>query len=383
MGELSNRHPNVIGKINLTFEDFFLNFPDRAGDEELSNLRRRDEDYDRLSDAEFRIFVTVGHNHFKYELANRHYIRKLREQGKKIRIVFKPTSGMYNVLKKSGLLHRYQLKRAEGWGATKPPKEKSEEHSGHSAPGRLLLIAEQLIKRADRILDGATTVPDCIHGAILALEAQELLGYRTATTSLTAISLLHKLEVKAECMFYGVEYNKEVKERFREIRGQVEAVTRWVHPSIRTSSALNAGLEIVKEVRTIFQDFGQFDEENQCLSEERTLYRNLKASQSWLGKIARPFLWYFHIALSNFWVFLVFISLWIILPGVWYSQFSTNYDAFRTSASAFLDFHNLIEKQEWWNGFHWLFFIQGASGLVHLGIFISYVFMKVARRSGG
>ena len=52
-----------------------------------------------------------------------------------------------------------------------------------------------------------------MYGALLALEAQELLANRTPTTALEALAVRHELEVTAECMFYGVEYNFDVRRR--------------------------------------------------------------------------------------------------------------------------------------------------------------------------
>lgn len=70
-----------------------------------------------------------------------------------------------------------------------------------------MLIAETLLRRAEIFASEACTVKDYIKGAVLATEALEMLGGRTATLSLVALGLNHQFEVLAECAFVGVGYH--------------------------------------------------------------------------------------------------------------------------------------------------------------------------------
>src|SRR5205085_6309754 len=138
-----------------------------------------------------------------------------------------------------------------------------------------LVIASRLIQRADHVLQSASSLPQAIHGALLALEAQEYLGHRTPTTSLEALALKHQLEVLAECMFYGVEYNMDVMSRFQEIQKEVDSIGWWFQPGSRKLSKLNAEIRIVSEMLKMFRDHSQFDEEQKSLKRIRTLHRHL------------------------------------------------------------------------------------------------------------
>lgn len=46
---------------SLLFEDIYLNFPDQESGTHYSDLCDRDREYNRLEEASYRVFVTVGH----------------------------------------------------------------------------------------------------------------------------------------------------------------------------------------------------------------------------------------------------------------------------------------------------------------------------------
>ncbi|MDQ7052311.1 MAG: hypothetical protein Q9P14_05270 [candidate division KSB1 bacterium] len=105
----------------------------------------------------------------------------------------------------------------------------------------------------------------------MALEGKELLGNKTPTSALRALAIQHDAEITAESMFYGIEYNINVKERFREIEREVKSISRWFHRSSRKRSELNARLTIIENLAKRFRDLNQFEEEQQCLAEARKL----------------------------------------------------------------------------------------------------------------
>jgi len=378
--------------IDLVFEDMFLNFPDREREPHLSDVRERDKKFKHLSTVKNRIFVTVGHKfipRYRYE-SNKTYFEELKGKGKKVKKIYKPSGGMYNILEQAGLLKDYWKRQKEEWKAAKPyPETGAEEGGGHSAPGRLLLIAEKLIDRAEKILYETKNAQGCIHGATLALEAKELLGYKTPTTCLEAIALRHQLEVKAECMFYGVGYNIDMKKRFEEIAGEVRAVSRWFHPSVKKKSALNAQLGIITELIEILGDYGQFDEEQDCLKCLRKLNRKwYYLNRPWLSFI-RPIHAYIETLVGSLPLFVLAILGWPFALGIFSYIFR---ESFKIGGNKFQRFSDhLINAFSTFFGLQptghpigtisqILTFLMILGGFMHLGIFISFLYTLIKRK---
>ena len=377
-------------KVDLAFEDMFLNFPDRSTTGmHLSRLKKRDALYNTLEGVEQRIFVTAGHKHIDWHEDNQTYLESLRSKGKTVRLIYKPTGGIYNILESGRLLSQYWRRHGQEMRNAKPSNiGTSAQAGGHSAPGRLLLIAEKLIGRAESLLREGHTVQDCLHGATLALEAQEFLSFRTPTTSLEAIALRHQLEVKAECMFYGIGYSKDVKNRFREIEDEVNAVARWFHPSLRKRSALNAQMSVLTEVMRIFREYGQFDEEQQCLNHLRKLNRRGAFwKRPWLG-IFYPIRWYIETLVGSFSLFIVALLTWPIIFGVagWFIAETFGTDTRLDSLSDYITHGYIMFFGLQPLGFprgpgaQPLTFIMLFMGFVHLGIFISHLYTLISRR---
>jgi hypothetical protein len=382
--------------VKLTFEDLFLGFPDhtdhsRTKDGKVeclhfSNLENRDWYFPGLREVTRRVFVTAGHGHYDARDANGAYLRKRKLESEVLsRTVCKPVAGVYSVLKRARLLSDYMKLRRDEWKTAKAHKVEGGQ-TGHSASGRLLLIADSLIGRAEKLFDEARSVPDCIYAATLALEAQELLGYRTPTTSLEAITLRHKLEVKAECMFQGMEYNIAVKDRFWEIHGEVDAVSRWFNPATRERSALNAEMSIVTEVMRIFHEFGQYDEEQECMKHFRKLNRQAYFAQHpWLS-VFRPFRWYVETIVGSFWLFVIALLAWPLLFGVLGYVVKAGFgpqvsNVAGYTVSAFYTFF-CLQPPSATVGIpaHVLTMLTVIAGFAHLGIFISHLYSLVARK---
>jgi len=378
--EIQNLFTNNL-KINMVFEDIFLNFPDREKGG-LSDLEQRDKDekYRGLRNVPRRIFVTVGHKFTKAYEKNKIYIQKLKLEGKKVKKVYKPSGGIYNILEYSGLLKDYWKRKEREWKDAKPEME--QEWGAHSAPGRLLLIAEKLINRAEKILHEAKSVQECIHGALLALEAQELLGYKTPTTCLEAIALRHQLEVKAECMFYGISYNIDLENRFKEMEGEIEVVSKWFHPSVRKKASLNAQMGIITELMEILGDFGQFDEEQECLKCFRRLNRKWYFLNKPLLAPIRPIRWYVEELLGSFGSFVLAIICWPLFFGVMEYVFLRvgNESLEKHILQAFMTFFSFQPIQPCFAEGQVLTLILIILGFGHLGIFISYLYTLIARR---
>lgn len=296
--------PRQEDDVEVVFEDVYLKFPDRdpLDAESLSSLEVRDRKFPRLKAAKYRVFVTRGNTRLegrKRAKENRAHCAKLRKQGHWNRTLYKPYAGIFDLWKRSRLakalvktrirdersrLTKFQLwissmvrgyvSEAHCFDSTTNQDERSE--GGHGAPGRVLEIAELLIDRAELVLQSAITVPHAIRGALLALEAHELLGNQTPTVSLEALALKHQLEVKAECMFYGVERNFDVSERMREFRRDIASIGKWFDRKVRNRAVLNARRGITDLMILQFRESNQFDEELACLKHARSLWCTAK-----------------------------------------------------------------------------------------------------------
>lgn len=314
MGELFKDNTKAF---DLVFEDIFTSFPDPDKDTDFhsSDLKERYRKFKGFNNVRKTIFVTVGHKHINWYDKNKEYIRALKAEGKQhIKMVYKPSGGLYNLLEKAGLFKDYWTKAKKEWRDATPKKE--EKNDGHSAPGKILLISEKLIDRAKKIYHNeAQSVKDCIYGATLALEARNLLSYKTPTTCLESIALRHKLEVKAECLFYGVGYNIDVKNRFRELEGEIQTISKWFNPSVKESSSLNARMSVITEVMQIFGESGQFDEEQECLKYFRKLNRQWYfLRKPWMMPF-QPIRWYVETMVGSFHRFVLAVLCWPVIMG--------------------------------------------------------------------
>jgi hypothetical protein len=231
-----------------------------------------------------------------------------------------------------------------------------------------------------------------IHGAVLALDAQEYLGHRTPTTSLEAISQKHHLEVLAECMFYGVEYNMDMKSRFEEIKREIRSVGGWFRPRTRRQSMLNAEIRILSELVLTYRNYNQFDEEQSCLARLRNAYRHLwyqrRKAWAWLFYPAR---WYVDFLLVSLLRFGLAITFWIFLVGTLYNLLMNSpkddpmpaemWHGYADSMVSFFGLQPPHEMAELYpGGAIWVCMAAILLGFVHLGIFISHLYSMMARR---
>lgn len=179
--------------------------------------------------------------------------------------------------------------RCDNTDTPKPPKDTS---SSHSASNRILIIADSLIERSRKILYAAKSCQDAVHGAVLALEAKELLHGRSMTTALEAVSLQHQMEVRAECGFYGVAHDIKIEPRFKDITKDVDAIININNkPELKKlAQSYNAQVEIINNIRLVFGEYEQFDEEDRCLIEVRRLRQGLHF-YSELSSNKRKILW--------------------------------------------------------------------------------------------
>jgi len=387
--------------IKLVFEDLYLNFPDR-NDEHLSDIEDRDDKFEGLANVNERILVTVGHkigsdNKNKWQ-KNLSYL-KFTFPGRS-KVLYKPLSGIFDLWKKAGKWNWYKNTPKLQGDFTWPPKKitkLSDEGSGHSTPGRLLLIVQSLLKRSENILRKANSVEDTIQAATLALEAKELLACKTPTTAMKALSLQHQAEVETECMFYGVEYDFDVKSRIKDIKKEVKAISTWFHRSAKRRSQLNAEISILNELAQRYRNYSQFDEENVCINESRKLTNALWVNRNPLRWLIWPFRAYINFLLKSLNRFIFVMMLWVFLFGLLYWFIAAKQgadvefiDSIIVSAKTFLAFQP--PDLEFWvhpprlefTPIRLIYFIFPAVlGFIHLGVFISHLTMILMRKTGG
>lgn len=349
----------ALEKFHIVFEDMFLNFPDRPPSvDKLSNLKKRHASYLPKDKINHLAIVTSGHDKSLDEVMirmNKAFTNAF-EPGRFSRIN-KPFSGIFRFwLEANQVSENGQPFFADEYKKTlekmrtvesrvKSPKpdaaaaeqetpadrelregsivEKSFSRAGHSADGRLLMIANCLIKRATRLSENATTAKDAALGATLALEAIEYLGYRTPTVSLQALSLKNKLEAMAEAMFYGVGYSISQAERFDEIEKEIQALGKWYKED--GSAVLNAEIKIINDIALVFQQKGLFDEERECMDKSRYLYQQLlrkrqtsrsewylmKRLAAMLSYLENRIVQYAHFLLRSVWNFILCVLGWV------------------------------------------------------------------------
>lgn len=406
-GLLGNKE--TTPNISLTFEDIYLNFPDKPDDVHLSNLDCGRATYlSGLEKSDYRVFVsssqTVTMRDGQRE-SNRAYI-KSGAGTKKAREVQKPLSGIFDLRNKARL--EQELKWVSDEGKTirgvaedfhwPPPKHLMEggEVTGHGSPGRLLQIAEFLISRAEKSLsEGVTSVQEAVTGAVLATDALELLGDRTPTTATQALDLKHNLEVTAECQFSGVEYHIEIQDRLDEIKKESEVLAGWFHPDQKKSAAWNAEMYIVNRLVRILREYNQFDEEALCMHRVRDLHNRLWTRQkplgtrtvlfgvasyaSWLMSSFRNFVLSLAICvagLGSLHVLLMAHPEWDRLPG----EGTILRPIILGMEQVFPFFVGANEFPERW-GISIIFALAALLGLIHLGIFLSFLYSVISRKS--
>lgn len=138
----------------LSLEDRYLNFPDKDPElnPRLSVSQERDAVFGKLKEIPVRFSVTTGHEKssplpsFLGKIGARWWSHPTAETYRLT--IYKPFSGIFDIWGKVG------PQAPAGWYVWPPPPapEGISEGGGHSAHGRLLLVAERLIARAQRIL---------------------------------------------------------------------------------------------------------------------------------------------------------------------------------------------------------------------------------------
>jgi len=398
---LKHEDPSEENSPHLTIEDYFLGFPDRCPERHFAQLEERDKKHWKaLGQSKYRYFVTSGHKHGRAnEVAreNRDYRDRLHAAGRGGREATKPVPGIFGLWKEFRLDRKYLGAEGEGrrglapgfvwpWSADHGEHPVNEDTGGHSAPGLLLLVAEHLIDRAERLLDSVRSVSDAVRGAVLASSAMELLGPKTPTTAREALELKHRFEVLAECQFGGIQYNLQLDERFQEIRRDIRQLGQWY--GVRSRDVLNGELTILSRLIQIFRDHEEFDEEEKCRRRIRTLHRRVWWKQhrrNPLNWVVWPIRAYIEFLLGSLTRLTGAMFLWMVgLSLAFGAQLqgssppgSSGLTPFGHAMSFFFGVEPINSTDFGWVA---LTLLATLSGFVHLGVFISQLYATVARR---
>lgn len=398
----------------LTFEDVCLSCPDGQRDEHYSDLGGDSEGSRKMSlplldRVNYRIFVTTQHQqvgHTGKNAQNQFYIRSGlcvlngTAPNRYGILLLKPFSGMFDLWRRSGLDHKLcwwdyigkRFRRGVGEGYIWPPRQQNEldGDTGHSAPGRLLMVATHLIRRCEKLLPSACSVPEAVRCAVLATDALELLGDRTPTTAMDALWLKHLAEVTAECRFSGVEYRIEMHARLKEIQRDATHIGQWFDHRQQKSAAMNAEMTTLVDIVKILRQHGQFDEIQICQNRIRYLHNRLWVREYRLGFVFLPFLAYFELVLSSFLVFSCAIVLWGIVfvvlfylarsaPPLGFSALPASWTiAIKDALERFIAMKEFgAGKSVWWCMTATL---ASVMSVTHIGLFISHLQLILKRK---
>ena len=234
-------------------------------------------------------------------------------------------------------------------------------------------------------------IREAVLGAVLATDAQEIIGDRTPTSAVNALRLKHHFEVEAECLFAGMSQHLDLAPRLGEIDAECARIADWFAAQKRTEARLNATLGVVHSIVAVLREHNRFDEEQRCLRRIRTLHRQLWVRQHWSHQLLRPLLWYLATLLGSFGTFVAVILGWVAALTVafgitggctghlWTAGFADATSAFFAAGPPMDHPHGIVcpEKSGWYVS---CVCIAIVSGFLHLGVFVSHLYTLVARR---
>jgi len=418
----SKEEPDKNHGFHLLMEDVNLYFPDRPAGKKLSTFQEfrpdggKEENQGRachckklgygdghktttgepLESSVFRIVVTSGHTGASEDTIgrNREYVKRHKPGG--WGFVLKPTGGMFDLWSKARMFERLKPPSRGGNGGSRaglapgfvwPPDKvgaTGASQASHSAPGKLMLVATHLIRRADALRTDANTVEECIRGAVLATDALELLGFRTPTLALQALELKQWFETKAEVAFVGVGHHFQLTRRFKEIERETQVAARFHSRGRRDAAALDASVTIANRLALIFRDAGQFDENEECLRKLRWWNRKL----SFIRARNKPYLWpgfavlaYAEWMISSLAWLLLSVATWMLLISlIWWAWTQPSHSWREAVQGAVGSFVGANVEPNQGEGIVFLSSLSSLLGFFHLGVFVSFLYSAIARK---
>jgi hypothetical protein len=284
---------DFIAKPEIVIEDLYMNFIDRRPDEHYSNLETGRTRWPWLNDVDRRLILTYGEGAHAGDFDASVRFLKASAANRSRGILIKPISGLYDLQSLRRVRWfgdvRGSAARREFW----PPASKDAPppaglaNDGHSAPGRLLMVAEFLVARARQRLQAHRDLEDAVAAAVMARDAIRLLGGKTPTTAIEALSILHRSECTIECSSHGVAQDYAIDVRLAGIQAELDRIGLHFDRKHRRACVLDAEVGIVNELIQIFRKYGQFDEEQVLLSRNRQLHYELMVLRKKRGPLWR------------------------------------------------------------------------------------------------
>jgi hypothetical protein len=193
--------------------------------------------------------------------------------------------------------------------------------------------------------------------------------------------------VIAECQFSGVQYHLVVESRLEEIRRECKELAGWFSRREARSAALNAEMYILNSLARTLEDNNQFDEEQVCMNRVRHLHNRLWAGLRPHRWVVYPLLAYSEFVMGSFAKFAFALLLWItvLIAGYWGATDVPPPTAhIHGSPGAFLSVMNSFTGASVPDGLSGtqaaVLIASAIVGLSHLGVFISYLYSRVARK---
>jgi hypothetical protein len=194
--------------------------------------------------------------------------------------------------------------------------------------------------------------------------------------------------VAAESMFLGVEYNIDVKQRFKDIQREVEDVSVWFAARQRHRSSLNARLTIAERLAHRFSGLHQVEEELACLAHARKLRFDLWVREKPWRWVLWPVLRYVAFTLASLGRFVAGVVSWILFFAVIHyflhslpdaSSAARFWHALASSAYFFATLQpcEAMSHSALMDG---VLAAQGFVAFLNLGLLISHLYLTASRR---
>jgi hypothetical protein len=316
---------------DLSLQDLSLVFADRPSDMRLMDPSKLLALFPGLATVKNTVLVTSGQDGGDAEKSDEKAQAHYRPAATRDHPIFKPVGDVFEFWREvnkqplwaspASTAFRYlDMKGSDTEVPAKPLR--------HAAPGRLMLVAQMLIRRAEALRPQDAELMDALRGAVFATDALELLAGKTPTLSLEALSLKHQFEVKAETCFVGSRFHAENNflgrlPRQREIERDCTQIASWFTPKVRAQAALNAQMRIASAIIKLYRATGHFEEETAYLRWARDLEWRIKEDRAEPEPIKRVLIaaarHYYCIALQTpsricraigVWLVLIFFGFW-------------------------------------------------------------------------
>lgn len=364
-----NAHP--LHKVDFSLEDIFLNFYDQ-GDVGLDNDEERVRLLPRLAHGRRR-FVSTGEPSSHGRRAG-----GTAEQSPRA-FITKPTRDYFPLWD-------------EVWGQSPMPMSDDRFAHGegtatpHGAHGRIIVMAEAMVRRARQLLSESPSLHDKLRVAVASADAYRLLDGRSPMLAAEALYLRHIAEVSVVAGEVGARSRLDIRPRLEAIERSLEAIADRVPDAGRKLFATNAQVKIVTALEAILFNASLFVDAAECHRQAIQLRQDLSLDairSSSEPRLSRWLRWlsvrYFGFALRSPTTFIVATSSWFLACVVLFVlalgdlSCSGLMEAFDHAVTSFITV-NLPNIDERPHSVTAVSYLSSLLGLLHFGILISLIY---------